>query len=186
MILFIHNIHKDVNSVNGFFLIRVAYVIACWGILLIPLMNSTSVLQMVASLMLYYLPLGLDYWTHVPVTADDKKRRTIGVIIPVILASVCFVLIIVSNQFNLSFLMEKWITMPIWIGSAFFVWLALRDFISYSDPEELKSRAETRSKQQERAFHFRVETEDRIKHYQKSALKKHVSQNARKRKRKRG
>lgn len=171
---------------NGFFLIRVAYVFACWAILLIPVNNSTSVTQLASSFMLYYLPLGLDYWRHVPITADDKRRKLMGVIIPVIVTTICFVLIVISSQLDLPFILSKWITVPTWILSGFFVWLAIRDFISYSDEGELRSRAETREKQRERALNYRIETEERIKYYQQASLRRHVTKNSRKRKRKRG
>ena len=159
---------------NGYFLIRVGYVFVSWGILFIPIVFATNELQMLATLMLFYLPLGLDYWTHVPKDSEDTKRRYIGVGLPLLLFCMSLILFIINTQYQTEFLLHIFIKVLIWVLSAFFVYLALRDFISYSSEEEDRSNKATRDKQRIKAQKLREDDEERRKYYQGTKTRRFV------------
>lgn len=174
---------------NGYFLLRVAYVIICWLILLAPISTTNSLASICASFLLYYIPLGFDYWTHEPliITERDRKRRKCGVVTPVILSAICIAIVILSSQ-GFNFIDSEWVTYikyVIWIISGWFIHLAFQDFIAYSDNEEIKVRQKKREQQREKVMEERIEMEDRETYYKKMQTKSYVVNNSKKKRRKR-
>ncbi len=165
---------------NGFYLIRAAYVFICWGILIVPVLTASSAIQFHASLMLFYLPLGLDYWKHQPKDSHDQWRKNVGIILPSALFCVFLIITIISNEVSLSWMLSGYWKYPIWLLSGFFVFLALRDLISFSSEAELASREITKDNQRERAFNWRKENDERLAHYRHTKTKHHIAKQSRK------
>lgn len=163
------------KAINGYYLIRVAYVFVCWGILFLPIRLAEVEPQLLTALMLFYLPLGLDYWTHQPKNSDDEKRKYIGIILPAFLFCLFLIFLIINSEVHSTWLLKWYLKYPIWLLSGFFVWLALRDFISYSTDEEEESRIKTRDSHRVKAEGFRTKQEQRKAYYQKGKTKQFLT-----------
>ena len=168
---------------NGFFLIRAAYVFICWGILFKAMDISLeapepeltkSVIPILSGLMLFLLPLSLDYWNHKPNNKKDELRKRIGVGVPVFLFCVYFILMNIDNETVNLFIANPWVKFTIWLFSALFVVLAIQDLIAYSSDEEDLSRRQTREAHREKVIDQRQIELERKQFYQSIRTQRHI------------
>lgn len=142
--------------------------------------------QVFTSLLLFYLPLSLDYWNHKPVTEKDFKRRIIGIIAPGISSAILMGLVMFSSQVNFSFINFFGIKYIIFIISGYFIWLAIEDFVAYSGEEENFQRSKRREAHREKVTESRLDMGDRMHYYQKTKTKQHVAQQGKRKKKRKG
>lgn len=174
-------------GLNGFFLIRVAYVIVCCLALGFSIHLTDSPIQVFTSLLLFYLPLGLDYWTHTPQTEFDLKRRKWGILIPAIISALLIPIIMFSQQVDWSFINSYYIKYFIFLPACYFVYLAILDLIAYSDSEEeYQYRENVKQKQREKFVGKQELLGEREQYYKKTKTKQHVSSQGKRKKRKGG
>ncbi|WP_146548173.1 hypothetical protein [Rummeliibacillus suwonensis] len=173
---------------NGFFLLRIVYVIICWIILLAPIHSSNNLATICSSFLLYYIPFCFDYWSHEPltVTKNDRFRRRIGVIAPAILSGVCISIVILNSQGLIVHNgLISYIKYGIWVISFGFVYLAIKDFIAYSDNEEIETRQQRRQEYRKNFETKRMDMGKREEYYKKAKTKQYVVRNSKKNGRKR-
>jgi hypothetical protein len=169
-----------------YFGIRVLYVFVCWGILGGSIILATNYFSIMPLFMLFYLPLSLDYWTHVPRDAADKLRKKIGIRVPASVFAIGLIIIIVRVPFIDTFMFYGAVKYGLWFISGFFVYLAIKDWIAYGSNEEDIYIKETIDQHRDEVLAFRISEatsmEEAKNYYQ--GIKKTVFLDGRKRRKK--
>lgn len=171
---------------DGFFFIRICYVIICYIALGFSIYITKEPVQVFTSLLLFYLPLSLDYWNHKPVTEKDSKRRKMGIIAPGITSAILMGLLMSSSQINFGFINTFGIKYIVFVISGYFIWLAIEDFVAYSGKEENLQRSKWREKHRKEVLDNRLAMDERMNYYQKAKTKQYVVQHRKSKKKRKG
>jgi small-conductance mechanosensitive channel len=143
---------------------RVCCITIVWFVLGGTLVNSENQNTFFSTLILYLLPLTLDYNSHMPLAEKNKKRQNIGLWSTLGLAAL-FVGIMFSG-FNVEFLvLNNWVQFITWLLCVFYVYLAIVDWITYSSPEETAHRESIKKAHRERTEHETMT--DRVEYYKR-------------------
>ncbi|MGE7607657.1 hypothetical protein ACQKML_13700 [Peribacillus frigoritolerans] len=131
------------NEPDTFFGIRFIVIIFIWGALGISFMNIDNHQGVFSSMVLYLIPLALDYYGHMPIEKKNKKRKSVGFWSSLIIAAIFMIGASFSGSLNISFIVTNiWFLLPLWILSGFYVYLAGIDWVTYSSDEEIHHRQE--------------------------------------------
>jgi hypothetical protein len=163
---------------DAYFGIRFLYVFICWGVLLGAIHISESHGSVLTSLMLFFIPLSLDYYNHVPRNAADEKRKNVGIWLPAMLFAVFLVILMINIPF-VNNIINSFFKYLLGVLAFYFVLLASKDWIAYSSSEELEVRSNTRDVHRHNIENERMS--DRKRHYQKMYQRTFVRQKSTKR-----
>lgn len=91
--------------------------------------------DMVGPILLYLLPISLDYYTHNPIEEKDKKRAHKGFWGPFYMSCVFFALIL-TGVLQYITIDNVFLKILLILPCAYFVYLSARDWTIYSSKEE--------------------------------------------------
>lgn len=124
---------------DNFFGIRLLVIIILVITLASSILSATSTQTLLSPMILFLVPLALDYYTHDPKKQSDQKRKTLGIWIPAIVSAVLIAILL--TQFNLDFLTDnKLIKTLLWAPYISFIIMAGIDWVAYSNKQESEGR----------------------------------------------
>ncbi|MFB1098159.1 hypothetical protein [Terribacillus sp. JSM ZJ617] len=126
------------HNTDHYFLIRFGSILITWIALGGTIASVEKQSTLLSALVLFLLPLALDYFSHQPLQAKNRKRQKIGVCTSVILSSL-FVGLSFSGM-NFEWLMAIFTKWVLFGTCGFFVYMAMNDLVAYSTIEELEYR----------------------------------------------
>jgi hypothetical protein len=140
---------KDLDKHYG---LRALCTVIVWIVLGATLEASVNQNTFFSALILFLLPLSLDYNAHMPLSDDNKKWQNVGLWSTLGLVAI-FVGIIFSGR-NVEFLTNNtWVKNITWLLCIFYVYLSFRDWVAYSSPEETAHRERIKRAHRERTGH---------------------------------
>lgn len=124
---------------DNFFGIRLSVIIILVITLGSSIIAATSTHTLLSPMVLFLIPLALDYYTHDPKKTSDIKRKTIGIWIPGITSAVLIAILL--TPLNLNFLAQSTIVKTLlWLPFISFIIMAGIDWVAYSNKHEGQQR----------------------------------------------
>lgn len=124
---------------DNYFGLRFAVIIVLEITLGASIISASSTQSLFAPMILFLLPLSLDYYSHNPIEGKNIKRKNVGIWVPIILSAL--IAGVLFSQFNFDFLTQSiLVKILLWVPFVFFIVLAGIDWTSYSNPNEKEHR----------------------------------------------
>lgn len=124
---------------------RIIVVLFVWCSLGFTFYFTTNHQVVFSSMVIYLLPLSLDYYVQTPFLLGNKKRQLIGFWTSLFSAALFCVLGLLSGSFDISHFVTHWASLWVfWLLSGFFFILSIKDWIAYSSPYEMEHRSKLR------------------------------------------
>ncbi|WEG14165.1 hypothetical protein PU629_07310 [Pullulanibacillus sp. KACC 23026] len=154
------------KQMDTFFGIRFGSFILIWVVLLVTIFKTVEPKTILSSLILYSIPIALDYFGHAPLEERNVKRRNLSLWTAIGLTILClaFLLIDVNIQW---FIDNLYVKSFLCIISSFFVFFAGLDWVGYSTESEFAYRKKIREAQKLHQETYRFE--ERVKEKRKNA-----------------
>lgn len=124
--------------------IRLGIIVLIWFALGGTILNSDNQQSIFAALILYLLPLTLDYNSHLPKEKKNIRRQALGIWSTVILASILAGMSFSGINFE-PLILYKFVKYTVWLSCLFYVALAGIDWVAYSSDEEREHRERIKS-----------------------------------------
>lgn len=156
------DLEKQEKQLDKHFGLRLCCIAVVWFALGGTLLNSENQSTFFSALILYLLPLTLDYNSHLPKEKKNKSRQALGLWSSVGLAAVFVGMSFSGFNFEAVILID-WVQFLIWILCLFYVYLAIIDWIAYSSLEETAYRQRIQTLQRERTRHESMP--ERVEYY---------------------
>lgn len=158
-----------------FFGIRLGVIAILYGILTTSIMRATTTYTLLSQIILFLLPMALDYLSHTPYEKKNKSRQSIGFWVSVLGSAFCAIFLL--GQIELPFILKHvWSKSFISVLFIFYVVLAIIDWITYSSHVEVEYRKRIQSNMRR----IKLETpQQRVRKYEKIKKKRnmeHVSE----------
>lgn len=154
------------KQMDYYFGFRFGSFIIIWVVLMITLIGATTSKVILSSLILYFIPIALDYYGHTPLEERNENRRNFALWVSIGLTVICIALLLPDANFK-AFLVHIVTKIIFCIISSLFVCLACIDWVLYSSENEVKYREKIREQQrnQQRIYRFeeRVKSNQNIK-----------------------
>lgn len=124
---------------DNYFGIRFGIIIILVVTLGTSITSATTTKSLLSPMVLFLLPLALDYYSHNPKLGKNISRKNVGIWLPGILSA--FLLAVLLSPINLDILTNfLWIKVIFWLPFLYFAVLSGVDWTSYSNPEEKNHR----------------------------------------------
>ncbi|MGG3920702.1 hypothetical protein ABEV41_01910 [Geobacillus thermodenitrificans] len=140
------------EKLDKHFGLRLGCIVLLWFALGGTILNSKNQQSFLGALILYLLPLALDYNSQMPKEEKNQRRQALGVWSAVIFASIFAGMMFSGFNFE-SFILQTWFKYTIWILCLFYVVLAAVDWVAYSSPEEIEHRQKIQALYRKRNSH---------------------------------
>lgn len=124
---------------DNFFGFRFAIILILLITLGSSITSANNTQSLLSPMILFLLPLALDYFSHNPKQGKNIIRKNVGIWMPLIIAAL--IIGVLLTQLNLDFLTTFfWVKLLIWLPFIFFGVLAGIDWAAYSNPIEKEHR----------------------------------------------
>lgn len=154
---------------DNFFGLRFAIILILLMTLGSSIISANNTQSLLTPMILFLLPLSLDYFSHNPKQGKNVKRKNIGIWAPLILAAI--IVGVLLTQLNLDVLIKFfWVKLLIWMPFSFFGVLAGIDWAAYSNTAEKEHRELVQRVARSEVFDL---PQKRVKQYSKEKKRKY-------------
>ncbi|MCY7748660.1 hypothetical protein MOB18_05970 [Bacillus inaquosorum] len=150
---------------DNFYGFRMCYTWVAYLVLCGTLNNVDSETAILNTFALFVLPLALDYYNQQPVKRINRRRVAYCMWGSIIL--VAFFLGLHMSDIDVSFVKQPWFKWGMACFMVLFAIASIVDWISFSSPEEMKSRAEIRKAYRESIERHKVTLAERVQFHEK-------------------
>jgi uncharacterized membrane protein len=148
------------KQMDNFFGFRLGSSILIWLILYTTIIQSHDSQVILSSMILYFIPIALDYFGQSPLKEKNEKRRNLAFWISIGLTVLCLGLLM--THADLTDIIDSIISkIIIFVTSSGFVAAAVVDWVTYSSESEVAHREKTREHQRNQQTIYKFE--DRVK-----------------------
>ncbi|MCY8385804.1 hypothetical protein MOC94_21930 [Bacillus haynesii] len=126
------------DNLDIYYGLRTLYTAVAYFILLNGLISIDDKVGILSSFFLFLIPIALDYFNQQPLKAENRKRVQNCMWLALVLA--IFVLILMMGTAFNDFVKTVWFKFGLWGILVTFIIAAIRDWITFSSPEEVKHR----------------------------------------------
>lgn len=131
------------NEKDIYFGIRLGVITVLVIILIVTITDATSSKVIISSILLFLLPMVLDYYSQLPISPKNKRRKELLFWISVFASIITFICLLTIKDYVIKPGLNWW-KFSISIIWVFYICVAIMDWIKYSSPEEVAHRKKMR------------------------------------------